>query len=84
MPQVITPPLAGLDLGFASGNLRVKILVGTGDPNVVATDSTGGDIAGAALASLYLRLDGPDSTHFLYVKTGLATGNNPAGMWTPK
>ena len=35
MVQIIIPPLAGLDLGFAApgSNTRVRLMVGTGDPN---------------------------------------------------
>ena len=74
MPQVIGPPLSGLDLGFAvAGGTRVKILAGTGDPNSAATDNASGDIASA----LFLRTDGSTSTS-LYVKTALPN------TWTAK
>ncbi len=80
----ITPPLSGLDCGFiGSNNTRVKILVGAGDPNTAATDNSATDIAGCGLGSLYLRNDAPDSTHALYVKTGLGTAGSP-GTWTAK
>ena len=85
MPQIIRPPLAGHDLGFAaSNNTRVKILVGTGDPNQAATDSSGGDLASAGIGSLYLRNDGASTTTCLYVKTALGGVSNPTGTWTNK
>jgi hypothetical protein len=83
MPLTITPPLAGHDLGFASGNTRIRILAGTGDPNTVATDSSAGDLASAAVGSLFLRNDGPDATHCHYVKTALGVPGS-VGTWTNK
>ncbi|HJT68786.1 MAG TPA: hypothetical protein VJ731_01230 [Terriglobales bacterium] len=85
MPQIITPPLAGHELGFTAGsNTRVKLLVGSGDPNTSSTDSSAGDLATAGVGSLYLRNDAPDINHALYVKTALGTVSNPTGTWTPK
>lgn len=85
MPQMtVTPPLSGIDLGFASGSTRVKLLVGTGDPNLAATDSSVGDLLNAGIGSLYLRNDGFTTSTCLYVKTGLATGGAPTGTWTAK
>jgi hypothetical protein len=83
MPQIISPPLAGHDLGFASGNTRIRILAGAGDPNVSGTDNPTGDIASSAVGSLYLRNDGPDSTHCHYVKTALGVPGS-VGTWTNK
>jgi hypothetical protein len=84
MPQVIAPPISGIDLGFAgSTGGRVRLLVGTGDPNVSATDNSNGDIASAAIGSLFLRNDGPDSTHCHYIKTALGNAGSP-GTWTAK
>jgi hypothetical protein len=77
MPQVITPPLAGHMLAINPNGGQVKILTGSGDPNAAATDSSAGDIASAAVGSLFLRMDGSTSTT-LYVKT--ATPNT----WTAK
>jgi hypothetical protein len=75
--SVIAPPLSGIDLGFAvAGNTRVKILVAVGDPNVI-TDNASGDVASAAVGSLFLRTDGSTSTS-LYVKTALPN------TWTAK
>jgi hypothetical protein len=74
----IEPPLAGIDLGLAAAsNTRVKLMVGTGDPNVAATDNVTGDLASCAVGSLYLRNDGSTSTS-LYVKTALPS------TWTAK
>jgi hypothetical protein len=84
MAQIITPPLAGHDLGFASGGTRVRILVGTGDPNQSSTDSSAGDLASAGIGSLYLRSDGSSATTCLYVKTGATTVAAPTGTWTNK
>lgn len=82
--QIITPPLSGIDLGFsATNNTRMRILVGAGDPNSSTTDSSAGDLASSAVGSLFLRNDGPDSTHCLYVKTALSTTGG-TGAWTPK
>ena len=83
MPQVIAPPLAGHDLGFASGNTRVRIIAGTGDPNTAATDNGNGDLASSAVGSLYLRNDAPDSTHAVYVKTAVGVPGS-VGTWTNK
>ena len=75
----IEPPLSGIDLGFAAaGNVRVKLMIGVGDPNSSSTDNITGDLASCGVGSLYLRNDGPDATHCLYVKTG-----QPA-TWTAK
>lgn len=84
MPQTVTPPLAGIDLGFASGSTRVKLICGTGDPNTASTDSSGDDLGSAGIGSLFLRNDAPDSTHALYVKTGAVTIAAPNGTWTAK
>ena len=84
MPQVITPPLSGHDLGFADGsNTRVKILTGYGDPNLSATDSSAGDLASSAVGSLFLRVDAPSAVTALYVKTSLGTSGG-SGVWTAK
>jgi hypothetical protein len=84
MPQVIAPPISGIDLGFAgSTGGRVRLLVGTGDPNTAATDNGNSDLASSAIGSLFLRNDAPDSTHGLYVKTALGVPGS-VGTWTAK
>ena len=82
MPQTITPPIAGHMLAVNPNGGSVKILTGSGDPNQASTDSSAGDIASAGVGSLFLRMDAPDSTHALYVKTSFSAGS--AGTWTPK
>lgn len=79
MPQVIAPPLSGVMLAanVTTGG-QVRILTGTGDPNSAATDNAAGDIANSSIGSIYLRMDAPDSTHALYVKTA------QPGTWTAK
>ena len=73
MPQVIAPPLAG----FTMGSIGVKILAGSGDPNIAATDNSASDLSSSGIGSLFLRIDGSTSTT-LYVKTALPN------TWTPK
>lgn len=78
MPQIVGNVSAGIGghmLGLgANGQGQLVHLLGTGDPNSL-TDAS---ITSAAIGSLYSRLDGPDSTHCLYVKTGLPN------TWTAK
>ena len=61
---------------------QVKLLAGSGDPNLAATDSSAGDLASAGVGSLYTRMDGPDPTHCFYVKTAYSAG--APGTWTAK
>jgi hypothetical protein len=75
------PLLGSFAFGGSNG---VVIFVGNGDPNLAATDSPQGDLAASSVASLFLRVDGPDSTHCHYVKTGAATVAAPTGVWTAK
>lgn len=70
-----TPGLVYHQLGQNSSGAPVIHAAGNGDPNS-STDSL---ITSAAVGSLYSRLDAPDSTHALYVKT--AALNN---VWTNK
>lgn len=77
MSQIIGNPAAGIGgifLGAGIGGPVVH-LIGSGDPNTL----TDGSVTGAAVGSLWSRLDAPDSTHALYVKTA-AAGNT----WTAK
>lgn len=85
MPQVITPPLGGIQLcrNLSTGG-PIKILAGQGDPNLAASDSSAGDLAGSAIGSLFLRMDGASTTSVLYVKTGATTVSAPTGTWTNK
>ena len=83
MPQAITPPLGGIQIALGlNGVGQVKVLTGVGDPNQSTTDSSAGDLSSAAVGSIYLRQDAPDSTTALYVKTAFASG--ASGSWTAK
>jgi len=83
MPQVIVPPLLGIELGPGANGIGVmRLLAGSGDPNISSTDNSGGSIAGAAVGSVFHRLDTVDTTHQLYVKTGFVL--NAPGTWTAK
>jgi hypothetical protein len=82
MALIATPPLCGIQLGLGIDGIgQLKILGGAGDPNDAATDSTAGDLASAAVGSLFLRMDGSTSTS-LYVKTTFTQGG--IGTWTAK
>lgn len=79
MPQTICPPLSGVMLAAnVSTGGQVRILTGSGDPNLAATDNANADIANSSIGSIFLRMDAPDSTHALYVKTA------QPGTWTAK
>ena len=82
MPQTIAPPIAGMMLAINPAGGQVKILVGSGDPNSASTDSSAADLSSASVGSLFLRMDAPDSTHALYVKTTYSAG--APGTWTAK
>lgn len=85
MPQLTaTPPLSGIQLATNVSGGQVKVLTGTGDPNLSATDSSAGDLANASIGSLYLRQDGSSTTTCFYVKTGATSGAAPTGTWTGK
>lgn len=58
MPQVTGFPGGGLTFGN-----RVRLLTGIGDPNSSST----GDVQTAAVGSIYLRTDAPNSNSVLYV-----------------
>jgi hypothetical protein len=80
MPEVIGWPGSGQRL-----SRNVLILVGKGDPNSSATV----DVQNAGVGSLYLRTDGPDTTHCLYVCTTAGipktvTANGVPATWTAK
>jgi hypothetical protein len=79
-----TPPLAGITIAINPSGGATKIFTGGGDPNSSATDSSAGDLAGAGIGSIYLRMDAPDSTHGLYVKTAAASPSAATGTWTGK
>ena len=71
----ITAAFQDYYIGVGSNGVgQVVILFGSGDPNSV-TDAS---LNGAAVGSLWSRLDGPDSTRCLYVKTALPN------TWTAK
>lgn len=83
MPQVIAPPLLGIELGPGANGVGVmRLLAGSGDPNVSATDNSAGIIANSAVGSVYHRLDTVDSTHQFYIKTAFVL--NGPGTWTAK
>jgi hypothetical protein len=75
----------GIQLSYGLG-----IYYGVGDPNVEAAPSAPPfvkQINNAAVGSLYLRTDGPDSTHCLYVCTGtqqMAASGDTIAQWTAK
>jgi hypothetical protein len=69
MPQIVP----GLALG-----LNVFILRGPGDPNISSTLPPTSEVNTVAVGSLWLRTDGPDSGHVLYVKTA------QPNTWTAK
>ena len=82
MSQIIGNAEAGiggimLGLGLA-GVGQIVHLFGAGDPNTI-TDAS---VVGACVGSLWSRLDAPDSTHALYVKTAIVAG--APGTWTAK
>ena len=67
MAQITGNPAAGIggmQLGIGANGPLVH-LWGNGDPNAISD----GSVVSAALGSLFTRLDSPDSSHFLYVKT---------------
>ncbi len=76
MPQVISP--SGILLGNGT-----YVFTGEGDPNA----NPAVDVVAAGVGSLFLRTDGPDSVHVLYVCT--SRGTDPASgesisVWTAK
>jgi hypothetical protein len=81
MSQVVNPN--GQAMGQPGGSTAVVYCFADfGDPNTHADPK--GLLAGCALGSTWQRVDPPDATHALYVKTGPATGTNPTGVWTNK
>jgi hypothetical protein len=82
MSQVIIPNGQLMGAPGPAGSPGVYAFADYGDPNV-RTDPLG-LLAGSALGSTYQRVDPPDATHALYVKTSAATGANPTGVWTNK
>jgi hypothetical protein len=75
--------------GFPGSGIRLSkscfIFCGFGDPNT----STQVDVQNANVGSLYLRQDGPDTTHCLYVCTTSGTAktvsqNGVPSVWTAK
>ena len=81
MPQVIAPPLGGLDLGFRAADgspTRIRLLCGVGDPNNGTVDG----LSSAAVGSIFLRNDG-GANSVLYVKEAIGTPGS-SGTWTPK
>jgi hypothetical protein len=79
MSQVVGNPSAGIggiQLGLGlNGVGQLVYLFAAGDPNTLTDPS----ILRAAVGSLFSRLDAPDSTHALYVRTAF-----PANTWTAK
>lgn len=78
MSQIIgntSAGIGGIQLGLGlNGVGQLVHLFGSGDPNA----NTDPSVASAAVGSLWSRLDAPDSTHALYVKTALPN------TWTGK
>lgn len=80
MPQVTNFPGSGIRLSRGC-----FIFCGTGDPNA----STQPDVGGANVGSIFLRQDGPDASHVLYVCTtsgtpATNTSSATTSVWTPK
>jgi hypothetical protein len=84
MADVIVPPLGGFQIAInAPQGTQLQVLGGFGDPNLLASDNAGSDIATSSTGSIFLRMDGGASTS-LYVKTGVNSQSAPTGTWTPK
>jgi hypothetical protein len=64
------------------GSATIYIFADVGDPNT--RPDPVGLLAACSLGSTFQRTDGPDATHFLYVKTAPASVANPTGTWTNK
>lgn len=71
MPQVIAPPVGGIQLGPS-----IFVFFGAGSPNSQASVQ----VQTAAVGSLYMQTDGADTTHVLWVCT---TSGVPASQGIP-
>ena len=82
MPNVFVPLGRVLAAPGPIGSPPVVQFFDAGDPN--SRSDADHMLAVCALGSTFQRIDGPDSTHCLYVKTGVATAAAPTGTWTAK
>lgn len=82
MPQIIIPNGVLMGAPGIAGSPPVIAFADVGDPNVRSDPQ--GMLASCSLGSTFQRIDGPDVSHFLFVKTGAPTAANPAGVWTNK
>jgi hypothetical protein len=83
MSNVFRPGGQILGAPGPTGSPAVIHFFDAGDPNTRSDPDS--MLAGCALGSMYSRIDGPDSTHCLYVKTAQpVAGTSPTGTWTAK
>ena len=82
MPQAIIPNGILLGSPGPAGSAGVYAFADSGDPNAKADPLS--LLANCAFGSTYQRIDGPDSGHCFYVKTGASSVAAPTGVWTPK
>ena len=82
MAQIVIPNGELMGAPGAAGAPGVYAFADYGDPNVRPDPQS--LLANCQLGSTYQRIDGTGANFFLYVKTGVATGANPQGVWTNK
>ena len=80
--QVVNPNGQLMGAPGPSGSPGVYCFADYGNPNTRADPKS--LLATCALSSTYQQIDGSDSTHMLWVKSGVATSAAPNGTWTNK